>query len=103
MNFFRAKLVTQSQAQGKVQKSPEVILFIFNLLFNISRMDRYERVEKSTATLGEGTYGVVYKARDKQSNKFVALKVLKRLLLSPSQNYIAPCCLTVENSPGVGG
>ena len=39
-------------------------------------MDRYERVEKSTATLGEGTYGVVYKARDKQSNKFVALKVI---------------------------
>jgi serine/threonine protein kinase len=37
-------------------------------------MDRYERVEKNTQ-LGEGTYGVVYKARDRQSNKFVALKV----------------------------
>ena len=34
-------------------------------------MDRYQKFEKS----GVGTYGVVYKAKDKQTNDFVALKV----------------------------
>jgi len=33
-------------------------------------MDKYQKVEK----IGEGTYGVVYKARDKQSGSFFALK-----------------------------
>jgi cyclin-dependent kinase 1 len=38
-------------------------------------MDRYQKIEKNGANLGEGTYGVVYKARDKQTNEIVALKV----------------------------
>jgi hypothetical protein len=33
-------------------------------------MDQYEKLEK----IGEGTYGKVYKARDKASGKLVALK-----------------------------
>lgn len=37
-------------------------------------MDRYQKIEKA-GTLGEGTYGVVYKARDKHTNEIVALKV----------------------------
>lgn len=37
-------------------------------------MDRYQRIEKNGG-LGEGTYGVVYKARDKQTGEIVALKV----------------------------
>lgn len=35
--------------------------------------DRYERLTK----LGEGTYGVVYKGRDRKTNEFVALKKIK--------------------------
>ncbi|OVA11846.1 Protein kinase domain [Macleaya cordata] len=33
-------------------------------------MDQYEKVEK----IGEGTYGVVYKARDRVTNETIALK-----------------------------
>lgn len=33
-------------------------------------MDNYEKLEK----IGEGTYGKVYKARDKTTNQMVALK-----------------------------
>lgn len=37
-------------------------------------MDRYLKIEKN-APLGNGTYGVVYKAKDKVTDKIVALKV----------------------------
>lgn len=36
-------------------------------------MDRYEKEEK----IGEGTYGVVYRARDKQSGAIIALKKIR--------------------------
>ncbi|KAF7317775.1 Pkinase-domain-containing protein [Mycena kentingensis (nom. inval.)] len=36
-------------------------------------MDRYVRIEK----IGEGTYGVVYKARDTETNTIVALKKIR--------------------------
>jgi len=38
-----------------------------------SALDRYERQEK----LGEGTYGIVYKCRDRQSGEIVALKKIR--------------------------
>lgn len=37
------------------------------------RRDKYERMER----IGEGTYGVVFKARDTVANKTVALKKIK--------------------------
>ena len=36
-------------------------------------MERYEKEEK----IGEGTYGVVYRARDKQSGAIIALKKIR--------------------------
>jgi serine/threonine protein kinase len=39
----------------------------------MSFKDRYLVEEK----LGEGSYGVVYKALDKLTNKFVAIKIIK--------------------------
>ena len=36
-------------------------------------MERYEKTEK----IGEGTYGVVYKAIDRQTNTAVALKKIR--------------------------
>ena len=37
-------------------------------------MERYQKIEKN-GHCGEGTYGVVYKAKDKQTDDLVALKV----------------------------
>lgn len=42
-------------------------------------MDRYQKIEKN-GHCGEGTYGVVYKAKDKHTDEFVALKV--RIILA---------------------
>lgn len=36
-------------------------------------MEKFERTEK----IGEGTYGIVYKAKDKISGKYVALKKIR--------------------------
>ena len=40
-------------------------------------MDRYAKIEKPGSNLGEGTYGVVYKARDNETNEIVALKRIR--------------------------
>ena len=36
-------------------------------------MDNYQKVEK----IGEGTYGVVYKAKDKNTGEIIALKKIR--------------------------
>jgi len=38
-----------------------------------SKLEKYEKLDK----LGEGTYGVVYKARDKTSKELFALKKIR--------------------------
>jgi cyclin-dependent kinase 1 len=43
----------------------------------IISVPRYEKIEKPGSNLGEGTYGVVYKARDKVTNEIVALKRIR--------------------------
>ena len=37
------------------------------------KMDNYDKIEK----VGEGTYGVVYKAKDKHTGQIVALKKIR--------------------------
>lgn len=38
-----------------------------------SEVEKYQRINK----IGEGTYGVVYKARDKMTNEIVAIKKIR--------------------------
>ena len=45
----------------------------FLLMNKPSRAEKYEKLDK----LGEGTYGVVYKARDKDTNEVFALKKIR--------------------------
>lgn len=43
-------------------------------------MERYQKIEKNGGgNLGEGTYGVVYKAKDKETEEIVALKAREKL------------------------
>lgn len=39
----------------------------------LARVARYERLEK----VGEGTYGIVYKAKDKETGNIIALKKIR--------------------------
>nr|XP_020858129.1 cyclin-dependent kinase 3 isoform X5 [Phascolarctos cinereus] len=59
-------------------------------------MDVFQKVEK----IGEGTYGVVYKARNKQTGQLVALKKIRldsTLQSHPLQPI--PCCRETEGVP----
>ncbi len=49
--------------------------YFYYILFKLmnNKKEKYEKIEK----IGEGTYGVVYKAVDNKSNEFVALKKIR--------------------------
>lgn len=48
------------------------LLFACTEYWNLNKL-QYEKVEK----IGEGTYGVVYKARDRVTNETIALKKIR--------------------------
>ena len=56
-----------------------------------SNVDRYEKMEK----LGEGTYGVVYKARDKNTGE---VSSLVRVVASLGMNSHIPPAHPADNS-----
>ena len=50
-------------------------------------MERYQKIEKN-GNCGEGTYGVVYKARDKVKDTFVAMKCVQSRGFIRSNSYV---------------
>jgi len=50
-------------------------------------MDKYQKIEK----LGQGTYGIVYKAKNKETGQFVALKRIRLDNLSEVSVSVSVC------------
>ena len=57
--FFNPKFIQRTRMIDSVTNPPDI--------------EKYQRINK----IGEGTYGVVYKARDKITNEIVALKKIR--------------------------
>ena len=55
-------------------------------------MDKYQKIEK----LGQGTYGIVYKARNKETGQFVALKRIRLDNLNEVWAHVAWPLLTAR-------
>ena len=58
------------------------------------RMDGFERLEK----IGEGTYGVVYKAYYKESGKKVALKKIRLDKYDKEETSFSPLSISTPSS-----
>ncbi|KAL3916878.1 MAG: hypothetical protein SGILL_004976 [Bacillariaceae sp.] len=55
-----------------------IALSLFSLqTTSLPNNNSYQKIEKPDSALGEGTYGVVYKANDRQNNEIVALKRIR--------------------------
>lgn len=54
-----------------------------------TNIDRYEKMDK----LGEGTYGVVYKARDKVTGEVITLS-----LINTDSNSLTDCCFKEDQT-----
>lgn len=60
---------SNTKSQGLKINKVKYIVFIM-VIGSVKEDKKYEKIDK----LGEGTYGIVYKARDKTTNQIVALK-----------------------------
>lgn len=92
---YKSPLIQTLDQTGEFRK-----LFIFRIIDpfihpliyyedeSIFIMERYQKLEKN-GTIGEGTYGVVYKAQDRKTGEIVALKVSQSI----AQMSIYPCLL----------
>ena len=70
--MFTELVLKASLCKNIYFQSPEIRpLFIMATLED--KMDNFEKLEK----IGEGTYGVVYKAKMKDSGRMVALKKIR--------------------------
>jgi serine/threonine protein kinase len=67
---------TLANLRGAERELLRVASFIFRHWsrdFLNDKMEHFQKIEK----IGEGTYGIVYKARDKITDQFVALKKIR--------------------------
>lgn len=77
--------MAKSQAIDRIFPKNKLIIITYNLLYRSTlfyllvlqegyfNMERYQKLEK----IGEGTYGVVYKAKDRITGMIVALKRIR--------------------------
>jgi serine/threonine protein kinase len=64
---------TKAVAVERKASSAESAIFIRAFAAQNSDMERYQKLEK----IGEGTYGVVYKAKDRVTGEIIALKKIR--------------------------